>query len=1044
MIAKNTNKDKICGAPSGVRMVDASLAVSDASGHVDSDAQGFRCDICDRTFGTKIGLGQHKRRAHYVEYNAQLVDSSKSRNRRWTDEERLILAGKEVEAIQSGYTGSLDRFLASKFLGRTMAGIKGQRRTPAYKDVLARVQNAADLEHQVRNLNSAILHDEENIVDLPGWISGDPIKKILHKEIRNAISFLKYRTEFKAKMLRGAAETALRTRGLSCRMMEWLNTVTSRYRVDCTGSSGISHTQRPICGGKKVQRKDEFARVQRLFRRRPKLAARHVLEGPKNTSNGPTSEEMFKFWGKIYENKDDGNINHNLTSVSTQENGLTQPSEEACKLWAPITVDEIKASELPRGTAPGPDGVSVTQWRVIPRYLRAIFYNLLLYKGNIDQNLANARTVFIPKTDDPRNPGDFRPIGVQCVTLRQYHSILAKRLRAFRSYDERQKAFCNSDGTAENILLLKSVLDDAQQSQNELHIASIDLVKAFDSVTHDSILNVMRKIGCPGLFIKHMKNVYEKASTTLTYKQKNSKVNFTKGVLQGDPLSPGWFNYTIDGALENINDNVGYSLNGKTISCIAFADDIVLLSSTVAGLQHNLDKLTEALGCYGLEVNIRKTNVLSIVPVGKEKKISIPTDSLFNIKGTCLKQIGVLDEWKYLGIHFRGPKVCSKTSDLSINMAKVGKAPLKPQQKLFLLKYFVLPKYVHSMVLGGIGKVALASLDVLTRNSVREWLKLPHDTPVPYFHAPVKSGGLGLPCLSIDVARMRLQRMNRFINTESSTANAVSRSGFYDVCKSECFRVLEAIGFAGEVNKFDIFKYWETELEKRIDTADLLQSKHCSESNSWILSKSNWLSGRDYVHSHQIRVGSLPSLARRSRGCDGELNCRAGCSQSETNYHVIQQCCRTKGGRSLRHNLIVDILHSEFSRDFVVHKEPHIKTFEGLRKPDLILTDGSTAMVIDVHIVHGGNMEADRSDKVNKYRNVPYISELICDKYRMKEVVFEAVTMSYKGVFEKASSELLSKLNVRKATLSRMATSVLRGSWLNWFSFNKTYWSRNA
>lgn len=41
----------------------------------------------------------------------------------------------------------------------------------------------------------------------------------------------------------------------------------------------------------------------------------------------------------------------------------------------------------------------------------------------------------------------------------------------------------------------------------------------------------------------------------------------------------------------------------------------------------------------------------------------------------------------------------------------------------------------------------LKKMDVQIRNSVRGWLHQPHDVPIAYLHAPVRSGGLGVPCL---------------------------------------------------------------------------------------------------------------------------------------------------------------------------------------------------------------------------------------------------------------------------------------------------------
>lgn len=54
---------------------------------------------------------------------------------------------------------------------------------------------------------------------------------------------------------------------------------------------------------------------------------------------------------------------------------------------------------------------------------------------------------------------------------------------AAAALDFQQRAFQSVDGCAENILLLYTALDEAHQKLRPLHLASMDLAKAFDRVT---------------------------------------------------------------------------------------------------------------------------------------------------------------------------------------------------------------------------------------------------------------------------------------------------------------------------------------------------------------------------------------------------------------------------------------------------------------------------------------------------------------------------------------------------------------------------------
>lgn len=161
---------------------------------------------------------------------------------------------------------------------------------------------------------------------------------------------------------------------------------------------------------------------------------------------------------------------------------------------------------------------------------------------------------------------------------------------------------------------------------------------------------------------------------------------------------------------------------------------------------------------------------------------------------------------------------------------------------------------------------------------------------------------------------------------------------------------------------------------------------------------------------------------------------------SETNYHVIQQCQRTHGGRVHRHDRVVDMLSDHLHRraNLNVLKEPRFRTQHGLRKPDLIIYNNEKAIVLDVQVVSGRNMERDHNTKISKYRDIPGFENIIKEKCSARTVEFQAFTISYKGLIEKRSSKLLYDLNINERLKFMIVTSVLRGTWLNWNFFNKT------
>ena len=117
-----------------------------------------------------------------------------------------------------------------------------------------------------------------------------------------------------------------------------------------------------------------------------------------------------------------------------------------------------------------------------------------------------------------------------------------------------------------------------------------------------------------------------------------------QGVRQGDPLSPILFNIFINDIFKKLKDAQcdPVTLNGEDhINALAYADDIVLLSTSSEGLQKALDTIQLYCTKWGLKINNTKTKTIIFSRGNKRisKTFSLNGDELENAK-----------EYKYLGI----------------------------------------------------------------------------------------------------------------------------------------------------------------------------------------------------------------------------------------------------------------------------------------------------------------------------------------------------------------------------------------------------------
>ena len=121
----------------------------------------------------------------------------------------------------------------------------------------------------------------------------------------------------------------------------------------------------------------------------------------------------------------------------------------------------------------------------------------------------------IPKDQNDLAPPKHRPITMSDLIIRYYHKLMAKRLGEQLPFSDRQKAFRKGDGLAENVLLLSAIIDYHTKNRIPLNIVFLDIAKAFDSVSHNTILIAAQRMGVPPPFLNYLRSFYSRSNTVL-------------------------------------------------------------------------------------------------------------------------------------------------------------------------------------------------------------------------------------------------------------------------------------------------------------------------------------------------------------------------------------------------------------------------------------------------------------------------------------------------------------------------------------------------
>lgn len=894
---------------------------------------------------------------------------------------------------------------------RTVESIKGKRKQAVYKAALEEAYSASaprpSAQRTTRSSGRPVLNPastpptslatiDEEAEELPSGMVPPPTPEdplvILGKTVQDLSGTLGVEVPKTAEEVHNLIET-------------WCPSVPLRTPAR-GGRAG------PPLGSRRKRRSWEFALFQEAWKRDRGQAAKRVAAGL-----GPSQvreewpEGTLAFWKALFQRRSPQGPS---PSTSVVHPGLSH------KLLAPITEVEIEAAlkATKTGTAPGPDGRRTADvWALGFGRLRWAF-NACLLVGDLPRSWMKGRTVLIPKVDVPETPSDFRPLTITPILTRTLHRVLARRLATEAPLPAEQRGFKKEEGCAANLMLLAHAIHQAKTGPRNLYLAFLDFKKAFDSVGHPAIEAACRRWGTGDHFASYVAKIYRHASSDID----GTPVGLSRGVLQGDPVSPALFNMSLDWALSALPKEVGVEVGGVMHQYLAFADDVVLLAATPMGLKKAVGSLTAAAAGLGLEVGTAKCATLGIRADGKrrtwvQEKVDVQVD------GQSIRALGPGQFYRYLGVRVGTPWADGPSqllAKLNIGLSRLQRSPAKPQQKLWALINVIVPQLLYPLLHSKAKKGTLKRVDRDTRRFARLALHMPHDTPLGVFHAAVADGGLGIPSMLTRIPRLREDLMERLSLSSDPAVKEVAVASAAAPPAGD-----------GSSRRRQEREHWSDSLYNAVDTRGLKGIGDTPISSSWISDGTTLMRGGDYVKAVKLRCGLLATRLRSSRGqpqpeihCDLCFNRRI-----ESLGHVLQQCPAVAGVRTARHNRLMDTYLTELQhKGYQVLREPAIPTPAGVRYPDIVCWRGDRSMVIDVQVVAdaaAGSLDASHRLKVERY-NIPAIRDYVARVAGTPPVV-STFTVSWRGSVALPSLNTWVSLGLPKSRVKLMVVKTMEG-----------------
>lgn len=346
----------------------------------------------------------------------------------------------------------------------------------------------------------------------------------------------------------------------------------------------------------------------------------------------------------------------------------------------PFSKREIKKTimSFANSKAPGHDGLSIKPYKMMNKEcfkkLRSAL-NECLHSGRVPEEWKIGTITTLYKKGDKLDIGNRRPITLLCVDYKILSKLITERLNGIITgiIPNYQIGFMPLRLIYDNVITYDMLL------KNKVKSINTDFKKAYDSVNHKTLFELLKKIGFPRKVRRLIKSMIQGSKARILVNgELTNWIEILRGVKQGDPLSPLLFTLAIECLARLAKQRIRHppTINGIFVFILLYADDAALLTT------HDDDI---------------RTWEITLEIFGKGFTVFLNMDKSFTINCSLAGMPEMKDVFRYLGFALHPVK--GLVNDYDIDVKKMlNRMMLIPTNLPLLSKLHILKVYCLSIL----------------------------------------------------------------------------------------------------------------------------------------------------------------------------------------------------------------------------------------------------------------------------------------------------------------------------------------------------------
>lgn len=278
--------------------------------------------------------------------------------------------------------------------------------------------------------------------------------------------------------------------------------------------------------------------------------------------------------------------------------------------------------QLKSGKAKGLDDINPEHIKHAPEKLDfhySMLFRAILRHSFLPLKFMSVRIVPIVKsaTGSISSSDNYRPVAIATASSKVLEiAILDKVQKLTECPSANQFGFRRGSSTDQCIFLLKERIRRYVQQGGPVYCCFLDASKAFDRVCHSTLFLRLLDLRIPTSIIRLVRYWYAHQEMVVCWGGCSSSGFGTRnGVRQGGVLSPALFNVYVDLFSNALNKSeVGCHLNAVSINHLFYADDLCLLSPSLAGLRLLVNICENVADFLSIKFNVKKSVYVRFLP----------------------------------------------------------------------------------------------------------------------------------------------------------------------------------------------------------------------------------------------------------------------------------------------------------------------------------------------------------------------------------------------------------------------------------------------